>query len=368
MGRIKQVVKIIWFSFIAILSHNAIFNFIFGGRNIGKTWGMKKRSYKRAKKRGKKIIWVRRTKGEASECARTFFTSRDLQKFCGIKEFVTNKKEVATTHNYAVRQIGRTIYIKRNNKWIWFIQIIALCEYKQMRSSDDVDCDTIFFDEFTATPEKYILYRGNEAQDFIDLFISIKRHHKVTCIFSGNKESVNNPIINYFRLPTIPLKWQGIRLFKHGTIAIQQVNDGYGDKNEFDKRVDILLSGTDYGNYLNKAQYKNQPKIVIKAAPAKAIGYIQLYWRGRHINIKQNTHARLNEPELFISSRNDTSLTIFTDTIQRHFKRQIQLQKRIHRQYFRALEQAVSDNRIAYETYGDYENILPFYAWLGIKN
>lgn len=357
-----------WYNANRVLSYNAIINFILGGRNIGKTWGLKKRAYRRAVKKHKKCIWVRRTKEEAAECARTFFTSSDLRKFCGIPQLVTNTKKEKEPEENSIRQNGRTIYIYKNKKWEWFINIIALCEYKKMRSSDDIDCDTIVFDEFTATPEKYILYRGNEAQDFIDLFISIKRQHKVTCILSGNKESVSNPILNYFNIPPIPLTFQGIRTFKRGTIVVQQVNDLPPLESEFDRKVDILLSGTQYGNYLNKATYKNQPTIKISRTPAGSEGYIQLYWRGQHINIRRAVNSGTYEPELYVGGENDTTVTIFTDTTQRKFRSQITLIKKEHRQYFRLLEQCVSDNRVAYESYKDYENILTFYGWLGIKN
>lgn len=354
-----------WFTALPIISYNAIFNFILGGRNIGKTWGLKKRTYKRAKKKGKKTIWVRRTKGEAAECAASFFESKDIQKFCGLSVY---DKESNPEGN--VKVIGRRIYIKRPNskRWVWFVRVIALSEFKVMRSADDIDCDTIVFDEFTTTPEKYVLYRGNEAKDFIDLFISVMRQHAVKCFFSGNKESVYNPMFKYFKIPPLPLKWQGIRTFKHGTIAVQQIDDIKKKESGFKERVNMLLAGTDYGDYLNKGTYKNQPQIAIKAPPARCIGYIQLYWKGVHIRILKDPAANIEQPVIYVTGKNDTSCTIYTDTNQRLFKRQKQLQKRAHRNVFRLLEQAASDNRIAYNSYNDYENIIPFYKWLGIVN
>lgn len=364
----KQNKKNEWYNGQKLLSYNAIINFILGGRNIGKTWSFKKRAYKRAKKRGKKTIWVRRTVAEAAECASTFYTSIDLQKHCGIEHFNEKYNKQSDVPFGAVRFHGRIGEIYINGRWIWFVKVVALCEYKSMRSSDDVDCDTIIFDEFTATPEKYTLYRGNEAKDFIDLIVSIKRNHRVTVICSGNKESVSNPIINYFNIPPIPLKWQGIRTYKHNTIALQQVNDQVKTGSNFEERFEILLSGTDYGEYMTQGKYKNQPKIIIKRPPVRCTGYLQLCWRGNHINIKSDPKANIDEPVIYITNKNDINLTIFTDTMEHKFRKQCQLQKRAHKKYFRQLEQAVSDNRIAYDSYTSYENILPFYQWLGIKN
>lgn len=359
---IKKIIK--WFSALPILSYNAILNIILGGRNIGKTWAFKRRTARRAFKKGKKTIWVRRTKAEAAECAATFYESRDLQEYCGISLYDKNSNPDGN-----VRVNGRRIYIKRGGRWVWFVKIIALSEYKTMRSADDVDTDTVIFDEFTTTPEKYTMYRGNEAQDLIDLVISVMRQHEIKVFLLGNKESVSNPILQYFNIPPIPLKWQGIRTFKKGTIALQQINDGVkNNPNTFLDRVNDMLEGTAYGDYMTKATYKNQPKILITAPPRNAIGYIQLYWRGKHIKIWRAATADPNTPELFVTGKNDLECTIFTDGYQRHFKKQIQLQKRRHRNLFRLVEQCVSDNRIGYKSYNDYENILAFYAWLGLKN
>lgn len=359
--KLKKLVN--WFSALPLITYNAIFNFILGGRNIGKTWGFKRRTFKRALKKGKKTIWVRRTKQEANECAISFYESKDLQEYCGIKLY-----DKVSNPNGNVKINGRRIFIKRDNRWIWFIRIIALSEWKVLRSADDVDCDTIIFDEFTTTPEKYALYRGNEAQDFIDLFISIMRKHEVKCFLLGNKESVSNPIMKYFKIPVIPLKWQGIKLFKNNTIAVQQINDEVKTGSAYEERVKLLLDGTQYGEYLTKAQYKNQPKIVLKKPPANAIGYAQLYWRGCHLKIWQDPNAKTSEIKIYVSNNNDVRDTILTDSWQRQFKKQIQLQKKRHREVFRLLEQCVSDNRVAYNTYNDYENIVPFYRWLGIAN
>lgn len=346
-----------WYSALPICSYNGIFSFVLGARNIGKTWAYKKRAYRRGVKKLKKTIWVRRFRNEAAECARTFFTSRDLQKFCGIEWY---QKE---TDSGNVKQDGNTIYYRNKNKWEWIIKIIALSDCKKMRSSDDVDVDTIVYDEFTTTPEKYRLYRGDEVRDFIDLYISISRQHAVRAFFLGNKESVSNPYFLYFKLPVLPLKWQGIRHFKNGTITVQQVNDYISPADNHFKRLQTLLSDTDYGDYLYKATYKNMPQLKLKKAPTTASGYAQIDWKGRPLKIVSDANA-----VFYISSHIDRLLPIFTDKCRHKYKNEYQLVKSEHRDAFRALVQAVSDNRIYYESHADYESIQDFYAWLGLKN
>ena len=154
-----------YYNGLKILSHNAIFNFVNTNRNFGKTWTFKYRAVKRALKKGKKTIWVRRFKKEVKECIKTMFKSKDLQKFCNLIPYDKEKK----TGNF--KQEGNTFYILRKNKWIDFLKIYALSDSNAIRSTDDIDVDTIVFDEYTTTPAKYALYRGNEAEDFIDMIL-----------------------------------------------------------------------------------------------------------------------------------------------------------------------------------------------------
>lgn len=350
-----------WYSCAPLLSYNAITNIINTVRNIGKTWGVKKRAYKRAKKRGKRTLWIRRTKGEASKCARTFYGSRDLRKFCNIEHVALAKTK---PRPYSIRQNGRFIEIFRGGRWEWFIQIVALCEYKDVRSVDDVDCDTIVFDEFTATPEKYRMYKGNEFNDFMDIFISTMRHHRVTLILLGNAESVDNPIMCGLKLPVIPRTFEGKRRFRKGTIIVEQINTQVDTDSEYERRVALMLEGTKYGAYLKSGVYKNQPDIILRKPPAGCGGYLQLNWQGKDINIKRDTRT----DDYYITTIIDTTCTVYTDTIQRRFNKQVQLQKKLHLQYFRGIQQAIADGRVMYENYAAYEAVLPFYAWLGVLN
>ena len=152
---------------LLLLSHNAIFNFVNSNRNYGKTWTFKKRAFRRALKHGKKTIWLRMFKKETKEAIATFFSSSDLRKYCGIELFN------AETGKGNVKQEGKTFYFRKNEKspWIWFLKIFSLNDNDAVRSADDVDVDTIIFDEYTKTAEKYKRYRGAIVNDFIDIFI-----------------------------------------------------------------------------------------------------------------------------------------------------------------------------------------------------
>ena len=81
-----------YYNNIKIQSYNSVFNFINSNRNFGKTWSFKKRAFIRGIKHGKRTIWIRRFQNEVKEAKNTFYSSVDLQKFCGIEPYDKDKK------------------------------------------------------------------------------------------------------------------------------------------------------------------------------------------------------------------------------------------------------------------------------------
>ena len=210
---------------LRVLSYNGIITTVLSNRNYGKTWTFKKRAFKRALKHGKKTIWLRLFKKEVVEALSTFYTSKDLQKYCGVSLY-----DKDTNPKGNLKQQGNTFYYRKQyksgkfSKWQWFLKVYALSNADAIRSADDVDVDTIVFDEFTKPTSKYRRYVGNIANDFIDILFSSKREHEVRCILIGNKESVNNPIFTYFNIKTLPTSYEGIKVYRNGSFVIQQIN------------------------------------------------------------------------------------------------------------------------------------------------
>lgn len=336
-----------------MFTRNAIFNFINSNRTLGKTWLFKKRAFRRALKRGKKTLWVRRFKNEAKEAAAKFFTSTDLQKFCGIEMY-----DAETKHGNC-KQVGDTFYIKRGKKWDWFLQIVALSSAKKIRGVDDVALDTIVFDEYRTTPEKYRQYRGNEVNDFIDIFFSVKREHMVRCFFLGNKESTIDPYFTYFGIPAFPDSFEGLRTFRDGAICVQFINNKQNEVNaEYSNKLKNLFTGTTYGRYIYENATKTSASIRIRKPPINSINYIQLYMRGQYARIL------IKDGCFYIAKGCDKSQLIYCDCPS-NLPRHNMLTRRLKR-FFTALENALIDGHVYYESQEAYELIAPFYAWLGI--
>ena len=342
---------------LRVLSINAIITLILSNRNFGKTWTFKKRAFKRAMKHHKKTLWLRMFKKEVKEAVATFFSSQDLQRYCGIDPY---DKKTNPKGNF--RQIGNTFYYRPcpKSKWKWFLKVCALSDADAVRSADDVDVDTIVFDEMTKTPEKYARYRGNMVNDFIDIFFSIKREHEVRCILIGNKESINNPFLTYFGIKPLPTTFEGIRKYRAGSLVIQQINNKVDDDNsEYDKKVRALLNGTSYGNYLYKSTYKNATAFKKRKTPATASLYCQLVFNGNAFKITTNNGL------FYVNNRIENTRRVYVNKPLHKYTHELNLVKR-QRQLFTTFVNAVADNIVYYDSEQTYEAVIPFLQWLQV--
>lgn len=341
-----------YYTSIGLQSYNAVFNFVISNRNYGKTWSMQKRAFKRGIKHGKRTLWVRRFHAESKQAIDKLYKSPDLLQFIGAEIYDKETKQGN------LKQNGRKFYCRRGNKWYCFLEVIALCDSRSMRSADDVNIDTIVFDEFTTTPDKYKLYRGDEVTDFIDLFISIKREHEVKVFLFGNKESVNNPYFNYFGIKPLPQEYQGIRTFKGGSIAIQQINNKQRNTTQYENKVNNLLNGTKYQSYLNNA-YKNATDVPIRKLPAYATLYLQVDIDNYAVRIMTNGTY------FFVTSKLDDTKPVYCDSIKGKYKNERVLLQR-NKILLKGLVNSYAMNKVSYTDLASYESFRMFLNWLNI--
>ena len=341
---------------LTILSYNAVFMYILTNRNYGKTWTFKKRAFRRAMKHGKKTIWLRMFKKEVKEASATFYNSKDLQKFCGIDIY-----DKQTNPNGNFKQIGNTFYYRTspNSRWNWFLKIYALNDADAVRSADDIDVDTIVFDEFTKTVDKYRRYHGNIVNDFVDIFFSAKREHQIRCIFLGNKESINNPFFTYFGIKPLPATFNGIRTYRNGSIAVQQLNNKADTVTDYGKQVAELLKGTAYGNYIYNDEYKTQMAFRPRKTPPTATLYCQLIMNSQAIKIS------VQDGFYYVNQNVVNTKPIYCDHLYNKYAVERVLVKR-NKRFFVAFINALADNRVYYDNAKTHEAIQPFLMWLTI--
>ena len=352
MNYAKETIK--YYINLFILTFNAIFHFIVSNRNYGKTWSFKIRAWRRAYKRGKKTLWVRRFRKEQRSASATFYSSADLQKqLKGFEEYNPGTKK----GNF--KQLGHTLYIKRNGKWDWFIKIVCLSDSNAMRSADDVNCDTIVFDEFTTTPERYKRYRGNEVTDFIDAFFSAKREHKIQAFFLGNKESVTNPYFDYFGITPLPDSFEGIRRYRKGSIIVHQINNVASKEGDYNNKVYELFKGTSYGAYIYENETKNKQKVKLGKAPKDNYLYCQIVFNHKPLRILSSGNM------YYIDDKLDNTQNIFSLPLTNNYTREHTL-IRAYKKNFTALVNAIADNHVRYNSYATHEACTDFFKRLSI--
>lgn len=345
---------------VKLLSYSTgIIYAVVSNRNYGKTWTFKRRAVKRAIKHNKKTIWLRMFKKEMKETINTFFASFDLQKYCGISLY---DKEYNKEGN--IKQNGNTFYYRKKlkgkwTKWQWFLKVFSMNDVNTLRSADDVNIDTIIFDESAKTKKQLNYFKGDLVNDFIDIFFSLKREHEIKCILLGNKESINNPFYNYFNIkPPLP-SFEGIRSYKNGSFILQQINNIEDESTPYNKRLSCLLENTSYGNYIYNSDYKGVNGVKTRKPPKDANLYVQLYINGVRLVI-----LTLNG-NYYISDKVLNSQPIYCDNLPYKYKNEKQLIKR-HKQYFKGYINAVAMNHVYYKSMALYEAIQAFNTWLGI--
>lgn len=338
-----------------IASFNAVFNYIITNRTYGKTWAMLIRSWRRAYKRGKKAIIVRLLAKEAKEFKNQLYKSKDLVKACkGLVPYDPETKK----GNFRVN--GKTCYIKRGGRWVWFLKVFACSDANAARAADDVDCDTIYFDEFMQTPENLARYRGDVVREFSDIFFSAKREHRVTAFLFGNREKVSNPFFEYFGIPPMPVGFEGLRRYRKKSHLVLYVNNEQKEKNAYDKAVRAAFENTAYGDFIYKNKAKTGDAFKRSKTPLKAALLLALEWKSIPILISAYGG------NLYVKRGSVASApAVYCDTPRGRYKNEYKIVRSM-KPLFRPIVNAAALNRIYFENEAAQEACMPFLQWIGI--
>ena len=158
----RQLDSSVYYSFEAIDTRNAIFNFVVGERGNGKTYGAKLKAIRNYLKHGAEFIYLRRYKEEIA----TFST------------FFNDIADRFPDHQFRV--IGRTAQIRRRCDddefpWKTFGYAMVLSVGQQLKGSSFPKVNTIIFDEFII--EKGVnRYLTNEVESLLNFYNTIDRY------------------------------------------------------------------------------------------------------------------------------------------------------------------------------------------------
>lgn len=260
-----------YYDYTPILSYNAIYNFLVGGRGIGKTYGIKRRSIKRAIDYGHQFIYVRRYKTEMVPSRQTFFA--DVEAEFPDHEFKVNGNmamvaKFVNPENYA----SEADYKKatKDRDWSTIGYFVSLSTAQTQKSVSYPKVRTVIFDEFIIEKGSFH-YLPDEADVFNNFYSTVDRARtkdEVQVFFLANSVSIMNP---YF------LKY-GIRpdqLPELSTSHNRFILTHFPDSKEFAKsvfetRFGKFIEGTDYADYAVGNTFKDANDEMVGFKPSSA--------------------------------------------------------------------------------------------------
>lgn len=181
-----------WLNWDHILSKNLPFNFVIGGRGIGKTYGILKKLL------DEKIIIMRRTQSQIDVITKDMFNpyksiNIDLEREFH-RGFETEGKGVYGIYDFGENEKGKMVPISE-----CYGSAIALSTIKNLRGFDASNIDYLIFDEFI--PEIHEREIKKEGIAFKNAYETINRNRElkgmkpVTAILMANANNLGSDII-----------------------------------------------------------------------------------------------------------------------------------------------------------------------------
>lgn len=225
----------IYYDFGPLLSRNGTYNFIVGGRGIGKSYGAKKRCVARAIKHGEEFIYMRRFKEELKTAKGSFFA--DIQH-----EFPNFVFKVEGDYAYYARATDD----EKNRKWVRMGYFYSLTTTQTIKSTAFPLVKTIVYDEFIAAKGRRDLGSA-EFNMFNDFYNTVDRFQdRVRVLFLANSVSIMNPYFLALDIrPDQGGEWLSIRN-GFGICHFPEV-DNYK----------AMAMGSKFGRFIKDTEYEN---------------------------------------------------------------------------------------------------------------
>lgn len=181
-----------YYNFNRLFSFNATYNFLVGGRGLGKTYGSVKKGIRDFIKNGDEFVYLRRYKSELVSAKMTFFSAVE-------SEF----------KDYDFRVQGNTGEIahastrkEKKREWKTLCHFVSLSTAQSRKSVNYSHVSLIIYDEFiveTANQQ----YLRDEARVFNNFYSTVDRwKDKTRVLFLANSVSIANPyFIEYNIIP-----------------------------------------------------------------------------------------------------------------------------------------------------------------------
>lgn len=275
------------------LSYNALFNFILGNRNAGKTYGSKQWCIDDFLKNKNQFAWVRRFDSELDDFKDTFFT-----------DICNEYPEVEFEYK------GYKFYINKEVAGFSF----PLTTSMKKKSSSYPKVTKLIFDEFIIDVGTSY-YLKNEVQIFLNLYETIfrMRDNVKGAFFLANSISFINPYTLYFDLRK-PINKKGI--WRNGELLVQFVNDAELINAKLNTRFGKLTKGTAFGNFaVNNEFLRDNDDFILEKQPDKLMYFFTMKANSENYGV----WISHQEGCIYVSAKYDPSFKlIYTTMLDNH--------------------------------------------------
>ena len=246
-----------FYDYSKILSYNAFWNFIIGGRGLGKTYGAKKLAIRAAIRKGEQFVYVRRYKEELKISASTFFA--DIAHEFPEWEFRVRGEQAIMAK---ALPDDATAKDEKNRQWITIGFFIPLSTATSRKSVAYPKVKRIIYDEFIIE-KGMIRYLPNEVTAFLNLYSTIDRNREETIVlFLANSVSISNPYFLYYKIRPDQVG----EFYKSHPVKTREGKNvhficcHFAESKEFQKDVyntafGQFIQNTEYGDYATGNQF-----------------------------------------------------------------------------------------------------------------
>lgn len=226
-----------YYRFDRVMSYNAAYTMVCGGRGIGKTFGAQVLATRASIRKGELFIYLRRYKEELKLAKLTFFAEYT-------KKFPNHDFRVAGTEGQWAPAKTRD---QKKREWHTLCYFIALSTAQSVKSVAFNKVTLILFDEFILE-KSATHYLPDEANIFNNFYATVDRwQDKTRVLFLANAVTIMNPYFTAYDI--VPNKANDI-VVKRGGFLVAHFPDSEAFKASVnDTRFGNFIAGSEYADY-----------------------------------------------------------------------------------------------------------------------
>lgn len=288
-----------YYNFDKLYSFNGTFNFLAGGRGIGKTYGAKRKALKAAlsSKGEQQFIYLRRYKTELAT-ARATFLADIVHEFPGY-DFRINGSvmEASPSEDRAD---------KKDRQWITLGYFMALSTAQNQKSVAFPKVRTIIFDEFIIE-KGAIHYLPEEVTIFTNFYSTVDRYQdKTKVFFLANSVSIMNPY--FLEYGIIPEVGKDFVTKADGFIVCHFPDSKDFQNSVYETRFGKFIKDSEYAEYAVGNEFSDNTDVLLSIKDYKARYMFTLECKGGTFSIWHS----LQNNEYFIQSKVPKDQEIYT--------------------------------------------------------